>query len=76
MTRDEVLRSLCDWDRRNPEFEVLSMNYDLNDPDDQPPQPRTACYCDNCFYGRDEMAVYILELLDQISDLENADYIY
>ena len=28
------------------------------------PKPRKHCYCDNCIYGRTELAEYILKLLN------------
>jgi hypothetical protein len=56
MTREEVLTSLCYYDKRNPD------SYWPPEDMDGAPEPRKGCSCDNCFYGRDKLAVYILEL--------------
>lgn len=63
MEVDVVLRNLCYYDVRNPE------RYDGLDGDEIDFKNRTTetkkrCCCDNCFYGRDRLASYILELLD------------
>jgi hypothetical protein len=52
MTRKEVLENLCYHDKRNPN----GYEYDQT--------PRDKCYCDNCFYGRDRLALEILELMN------------
>jgi hypothetical protein len=60
MNTEEILSRLCTYDPRNPDHIELG--------DDSPP-PREACYCDNCFYGRDRMALHILDLQEQIDKL-------
>jgi len=45
---------LCNKDPRNPLFS------DLYGYEDETPIPRGDCACDNCFYGRDAMALVIL----------------
>jgi hypothetical protein len=51
----EALINLCFFDPRNP-----------NNIIDEFDKPRTdrkeKCYCDNCFYGRDKLALEILRL--------------
>jgi hypothetical protein len=47
---------LCNRDKRNPIWESL---YEF---DENPPEPRKDCYCDNCFYGRDKLALEIIRL--------------
>jgi hypothetical protein len=48
----EVKRRLCLYDERNPDRpEGLNTKY-------------RECYCDNCFYGRAEMAEEILSLIE------------
>ena len=57
MTRDEILENLCAYDLRNP--------YGVSpDPDDYR-EPRGNCHCDNCFYGRDKLAVALLDLMEK-----------
>lgn len=59
MQREEVYYSLCRYDLRNP-------NYDAPDEDwDEVCTPRKDCCCDNCFYGRDRLAVALLEEMDK-----------
>lgn len=48
--------SLCYFDKRNPNGDPLP-------DDDDPREPRElGCACDNCFYGRDAMALEIIQL--------------
>ena len=49
-----VYESLCTKDRRYP------MWNDLYGDDEDIPVPRDGCACDNCFNGRDRLAVEIL----------------
>jgi len=46
-----VLENLCYYDKRNPYF------IDIEDNIKEQP-----CYCDNCFYGRTQLAEEILKL--------------
>ncbi len=55
MDLTEIYHSLCSYDRRNPLFN------DIMD-EDFPTEPRNDCYCDNCFYGRDALALEIIRL--------------
>ena len=55
MNKQEVYENLCWYDERNP-------NNDYNDGDTE---PRKDCYCDNCFYGRDKLAMEIIRLWEE-----------
>ena len=55
MTDNEIKINLCNYDEHNP-YNIL----DLFEDDDRQ-QPRNGCVCDNCFYGRDKLAVQVLE---------------
>lgn len=60
MKKEHILEYLCVYDKRNP-------NYFYVAPEDQNEEPLTArynCYCDNCFYGRDKLAVELLRQLE------------
>lgn len=57
---------LCNYDPRNPMFEDLASCYDAKD---LVPRARENCSCDNCVYGRDALAVEILDLREQLSKL-------
>lgn len=51
MTKQEIYENLCNYDKRNPYYDT-----------DYIETPRQNCYCDNCFYGRDKLAIEILRL--------------
>jgi hypothetical protein len=54
MKKTEILEKLCVHDKRNPDY---------NDEwEGAAPKP---CHCDNCFYGRHKLALYILALLGE-----------
>lgn len=57
----EVYGKLCVKDRRNPLWRDL-YGQDIDDI----PEPRKNCSCDNCFYGRDILAIEILQLQETI----------
>ena len=48
---------LCCHDPRNPFF---------SDDKEEPTKPRDGCFCDNCFYGRDQMALEMIRLRDAL----------
>ena len=65
MTEREVLQNLCNYDLRNPH------GVNFNDWLEKEMEVKTVietedgtirCFCDNCFYGRAELANHILEL--------------
>ncbi len=58
METKKILENLCYHDKRNP------YHLDIEDFDEFEILPRNNCMCDNCFYGRDELAMYILELMN------------
>lgn len=55
----EVTQYLCTSDPRNPLFKDV---YEFSDPDDIPEPRSEGCGCDNCFYGRDKLAIEIIRL--------------
>lgn len=65
MKLSELYKNLCRYDTRNPYYDA---EYDSdfvarsND-----------CYCDNCFYGRDELAISIIDAYNLLTnELSNA----
>jgi hypothetical protein len=56
MKISEIKENLCYKDPLNPMFD------DLYAHDDEEPTPRIDCACDNCFYGRDKLAVELLKM--------------
>lgn len=55
---ERVYEFLCNRDSRNPLCLAL---HGWGESDDELP-PRVNCFCDNCFYGRDKLALEILRL--------------
>jgi hypothetical protein len=57
MKESEVFGRLCIRDKRNP------MHLDIygDCEADEIPPVREDCFCDNCFYGRDRLALEIIE---------------
>ena len=49
MTKQEIYENLCSYDKRNPYYDA-----------EYPKKPRPICYCDNCFNGRNKLALEIL----------------
>ncbi len=58
MELEKVYEQLCVHDSRYPDFISIHRNYEPN----EIPAPRQNCFCDNCFYGRDTLALEILRL--------------
>ena len=53
MTLKEVMTNLCYHDMRNPDFDMFT---------EHPKFPVEDCKCDNCFYGRSELAEIIMKM--------------
>jgi hypothetical protein len=73
MTEREVLQNLCNYDLRNPDC------VNFNDWIEKEMEVKTViktedgtirCFCDNCFYGRAELANHILELNKNVENYE------
>jgi len=59
MNINKIYENLCIRDSRNPMYDELKDSYE---PYDIMPEPRADCACDNCFYGRDRLALEIIRL--------------
>jgi len=57
MTKEEIFSQLCVYDPRNPD------NY-IDEADKQRTDRKEKCYCDNCFYGRDQLALEIIRIIN------------
>jgi hypothetical protein len=55
MSDQEIKINLCYYDPENP-----NSNLDAYEDEDRP-KPRNECCCDNCFYGRDKLAMQLIE---------------
>lgn len=58
---------LCTKDPRYPMFN------NIHGDEDEKPTPRQGCACDNCFYGRDAMALEIIRLCDALEKNRSQD---
>lgn len=59
MEKEKILENLCYYDSRNPDCTL---------DEDEIKERKTRkpkCSCDNCFYGRTELAEEILKLLNK-----------
>jgi hypothetical protein len=56
LTEKQVLERLCYYDHRNPYW------FGEYDSEGDEREPREQCACDNCYYGRDKLALEILRL--------------
>lgn len=71
MDNDTILESLCHNDPRNPMYEDIWIDYDK----EEIPKPRQDnCYCDNCFYGKDKLAMEILRLREENDNIRKEKY--
>lgn len=63
MKMKDIASNLCYYDKRNPDN-----NLDIMDLDDNEIEvAKKDCHCDNCFYGRTKLALYILKLKNEMS---------
>ncbi len=58
MKMEKILSNLCYYDKRNP---------DCDYPDDERAK-KEKCFCDNCFYGRHELANELLKYKKALKD--------
>ena len=56
----EIYENLCSKDKRNPLYVEL-----FDEDDEDIPQPRIDCSCDNCFYGKDKLAIELLKYINK-----------
>ena len=63
MNRDEIRSKLCYYDTRNPQGVISDTTEQEIKEAGYTTAPKKNCTCDNCFYGRTELAMYILELI-------------
>lgn len=61
LTKQELLENLCYYDKRNPDSNVDDDDIEMHKRDIKKSN-RGSCSCDNCFYGRVEMANELLKL--------------
>lgn len=62
-----VFNNLCYHDPRHPDYQTILVMAEF---DDEPPRgPRNGCACDNCFYGRDALALRIIELESALTNV-------
>jgi hypothetical protein len=52
MEKEQILTNLCIYDKRHPDYDI-GLENDRED----------VCYCDNCFYGRHQLANELLKYI-------------
>jgi hypothetical protein len=60
MELEEIYTYLCNRDSRSDTFYIHQYAYAQWE--EPLPEPRKNCYCDNCFYGKDKLALEIIRL--------------
>ena len=63
MKDSEIFDNLCVYDPLNPYYQEM-MDIGMYD-EGETPEPRDNCFCDNCFYGRDKLAVELLKYIKE-----------
>lgn len=64
---NSVLWSLCHKDSRHPHYQD-NYGWEVDELGETPPTPRQNCACDNCFYGRDRLALRIFNLEEALEE--------
>ncbi len=62
MKISEIASKLCYYDTRNPDGVKSYMTEEEIKEEGYTATSKHDCYCDNCFYGRTKLALYILKL--------------
>ena len=62
MKKEDVYNNLCSRDRRHPMWDDL---WGYEDKEDIPEPREKNCFCHNCFYGRDALALEIIRLKEK-----------
>jgi len=65
MKKEEVYECLCYKDQRNPYWQDIYGWQELES--EEIPEPRKGCFCDNCFSGRDRLALEILKIAELLA---------
>lgn len=67
MITEEILQSLCYYDKRNPDCTLdedeLEGHNEMVIRNNQRKRTNTKCVCDNCFYGRTKLAEELLKVI-------------
>lgn len=66
MELKEIYTYLCNKDPRSDDYHIHE--YAFKEWKEPIPEPRKDCFCDNCFYGRDKLALEIIRLNNIINN--------
>lgn len=61
MTKKEISNYLCIYHPKHPEYKFTTELYEEN----EKPKPGGDCCCDNCYYGRYELALELFKQIDK-----------
>lgn len=63
--------NLCNYDTRNPDGVISYLTKEEIEEEGLTTKAKDNCACDNCFYGRTELAECIIKLKNRINALIN-----
>lgn len=66
MKESQIASKLCHYDTRNPDGVKSYMSEEEIKEEGYSDKSKDFCSCDNCFYGKTELAEYIIKLKDSI----------
>ena len=66
MKMSEIAEKLCYYDTRNPDGVKSYMTEEEIKEEGYTATSKQDCNCDNCFYGRTKLALYILKLKNDL----------
>lgn len=68
MTKEEIYSKLCYYDLRNPDGVADAIKYASeiyeDEVEDFGNHSKSNCGCDNCFYGRTQLAEILIDLIN------------
>lgn len=67
MDKQLILSKLCYYDKRNPNG--TKDDEEIDDHKKYLERKKDSCHCDNCFYGRTELAEELLRTLDLLNKI-------
>jgi len=65
MTTSEIKENLCHYDNRNPNGVITYLDEQELKEEGLTGKAKENCACDNCFYGRTQLAEELLKYIDK-----------
>lgn len=64
----KIYSKLCYYDTRNPEGIIAFLTTEEIQEEGLTTKAKNNCYCENCFYGRTQLAEYIIKLKKELNN--------